>query len=129
MYTSTPTDLPDPPFRFFKGLVPRLFWLCGGLGNNFALKCFEHWNVALGVDEYTVWYNMKIGIVITLVVLKTLVLEHAWVPPTHERTPTPYFYLNFLYGVKVYSNERPCWRELHAKIEILHRYYKAALRR
>ena len=24
MYTSTPADLPDPPFRFFEGLVPRL---------------------------------------------------------------------------------------------------------
>ena len=25
MYTSTPADVPDPPFRFFEGLVPRLF--------------------------------------------------------------------------------------------------------
>ena len=24
MYTSTPADVPDPPFRFFEGLVPRL---------------------------------------------------------------------------------------------------------
>ena len=24
MYTSTPSHLPDPPFRFFEGLVPRL---------------------------------------------------------------------------------------------------------
>ena len=24
MYASTPADLPEPPFRFFKGLVPRL---------------------------------------------------------------------------------------------------------
>ena len=24
MYTSTPPRLPDPPFRFFEGLVPRL---------------------------------------------------------------------------------------------------------
>ena len=24
VYTSTPADLPDPPFRFFEGLVPRL---------------------------------------------------------------------------------------------------------
>ena len=24
MYTSTPADVPDPPFRFFEGLAPRL---------------------------------------------------------------------------------------------------------
>ena len=24
VYTSTPADVPDPPFRFFEGLVPRL---------------------------------------------------------------------------------------------------------
>ena len=24
MYTSTPADVPDPPFRFFAGLAPRL---------------------------------------------------------------------------------------------------------
>ena len=24
VYTSTPANLPDPPFRFFEGLVPRL---------------------------------------------------------------------------------------------------------
>ena len=24
MYTSIPADLPDPPFRFFEGLLPRL---------------------------------------------------------------------------------------------------------
>ena len=28
MYTSTPADLPDPPFQFFEGLVPRLFHTC-----------------------------------------------------------------------------------------------------
>ena len=24
VYTFTPADVPDPPFRFFEGLVPRL---------------------------------------------------------------------------------------------------------
>ena len=24
VYTSTPADVPDPPFRFFEGLAPRL---------------------------------------------------------------------------------------------------------
>ena len=24
VYTSTPADLPDPPFQFFEGLAPRL---------------------------------------------------------------------------------------------------------
>ena len=28
-------------------------------------------------------------------------------PPTPQRAPTPHFWLNFLYRVKVYSNERP----------------------
>ena len=32
VYTSTPADVPDPPFRFFKGLVPRLASLCIGRG-------------------------------------------------------------------------------------------------
>ena len=27
MYTSTPVDVPDPPFRFFEGLAPRLLTL------------------------------------------------------------------------------------------------------
>jgi len=32
VHTSTPANLPDPPFRFFEGLVPRLliwghYWL------------------------------------------------------------------------------------------------------
>ena len=33
-YTSTPADLPDPPFRFFEGLVPRL------------LICYLSWHTA-----------------------------------------------------------------------------------
>ena len=28
-------------------------------------------------------------------------------PPTPKRAPTPHFWLNFLYRVKIYSNERP----------------------
>ena len=32
MYTSTPADVPDPPFRFFEGLAPRLPLQGGGLG-------------------------------------------------------------------------------------------------
>ena len=35
----------------------------------------------------------------------------------HERAPTPFFWPNFLYRVKVYSNERPPWSELHVEFE------------
>ena len=28
VYTSTPANLPDPPFWFFEGLVPRLVYMC-----------------------------------------------------------------------------------------------------
>ena len=28
VYTSTPANLPDPPFQFFEGLVPRLISFC-----------------------------------------------------------------------------------------------------
>ena len=31
VYTSTPADLPDPPFRFFEGLDPTLKLTCMGL--------------------------------------------------------------------------------------------------
>ena len=37
--------------------------------------------------------------------------------PTHERAPTPYFLPNFLYRIKVYSNERPPWSELRVEFE------------
>ena len=33
--------------------------------------------------------------------------------PTHEREPTPYFWPNFLFRLKVYSNERIPWSELN----------------
>ena len=32
--------------------------------------------------------------------------------PTHERVPTPYFWHNFLYMVKVYLSERPPWTNI-----------------
>ena len=34
-----------------------------------------------------------------------------------ERASTPYFSPNFLYRVKVYSNERPPWSELRVEFE------------
>ena len=44
--------------------------------------------------------------------------------PTHVRVPTPYFWPNFLYGIKVYLNERPPWSNLHVELEkhIFERY-------
>ena len=36
-----------------------------------------------------------------------------WVGPGDEAKPTPYFWSNFLYRVKVYSNECPSQNELH----------------
>ena len=32
VYTSTPADLPDPPFQFFEGLVPRLTLILHSIG-------------------------------------------------------------------------------------------------
>ena len=34
VYTSTPADLPDPPFRCFEGLVPRLGTTLGSTSND-----------------------------------------------------------------------------------------------
>ena len=39
------------------------------------------------------------------------------VPQTRESVPTPYFWMNFLYRVKVYLNERPPWSELGMELE------------
>ena len=36
---------------------------------------------------------------------------------SHKRVPTPYFWCNFLYRVKVYSNESPPWSELCVAFE------------
>ena len=36
---------------------------------------------------------------------------------SHKRAPTPYFWCNFLYRVKVYSNEFPPWSELCVAFE------------
>ena len=48
--------------------------------------------------------------------------------PTHERGPTPYFWPIFLYKVKVYSNERPLWNELHVEFDMYSLKHYACLR-
>ena len=46
MYTSTPANLPDPPFQFFEGLAPRLlsklvYSLISKLAYNFNCEDFS----------------------------------------------------------------------------------------
>ena len=53
VYTSTPADLPDPPFRCFEGLVPRLGTTLGGTSNDqLLLRDFAYHSCRLVTFSY-----------------------------------------------------------------------------
>ena len=68
-------------------------------------QCFSIDSVRLGVYTWNITTAKLTSTVSYMIAL------------SHKRAPTPYFWCNFLYRVKVYSNESPPWSELCVAFE------------
>ena len=76
MCTSTPVDVPDPPFRFFEGLVPRLGW---GLGTRLETSAGAVWRKYGGTGSPKLWSSCSLGKKKWVIVYLAYYFTDSWV--------------------------------------------------